>query len=121
MVSTVLCTFNEGMKDDRTDDPVLFTVTFIREWRKHRKMTLEALGAEIDMSASHLSMLERGQRGYTQETLEKIAEVLDTSTGALLNRNPLKEGVVWSEWEKAAPADRKLAIELLKTAKNSGT
>jgi transcriptional regulator with XRE-family HTH domain len=70
--------------------------TFIREWRKYRAMTLEQLGGEIEMTASHLSMLERGQRAYTQDTLEKIAGALQTDTAALLSLNPLKPEAIWA-------------------------
>lgn len=96
-----------------------FRRTFIREWRKFRELTLEGLAERMDMTASHFSMLERGQRGYTQETLEAIAEVLQTDAGALLTRNPLDDSVEWSIWDQAAPKERKLALELLKTVKRA--
>jgi transcriptional regulator with XRE-family HTH domain len=38
------------------------------------------------MTASHLSMLERGERAYTQETLESIARALNTDEASLLGR-----------------------------------
>lgn len=97
-----------------------FRRTFIREWRKHRDMTLEELAEAVDMTASHFSMLERGQRGYTQETLEAVAVALKTSSGALLNRNPLVDGEDWAVWEQAKPSDRRLAMDLLRTVKKSG-
>ena len=70
--------------------------TFIREWRKHRGLTLEQLADRIDMTASHLSMLERGLRAYTQETLEKIADALQTDAAALLTLNPQKPEAIWA-------------------------
>jgi transcriptional regulator with XRE-family HTH domain len=70
--------------------------TFIREWRKHRGLTLEQLGEKIDMTASHLSMLERGQRAYTQDTLEAVATALQTDAAALLTLNPQKPEAVWA-------------------------
>jgi transcriptional regulator with XRE-family HTH domain len=121
MDCTAFGVLNVDMKNARqTAKKRQFRRTYIREWRQHREMTLEALAGELDMTASHFSMLERGQRGYTQETLEAIADVLKTSTAALLTRNPQKEGAEWSAWEQADPADRKLALELLKTVKNTG-
>jgi transcriptional regulator with XRE-family HTH domain len=70
--------------------------TFIREWRKYRGKTLEQLATDIEMTAGHLSMLERGQRAYTQDTLEKIAKALQTDAAALLSLNPLKPEAIWS-------------------------
>lgn len=99
----------------------VFRRTFIREWRKSRGMTLEQLADRMEMTASHFSMLERGQRGYTQETLEAIADALQTDAASLLMRNPLDDGADWSLWDQAKPAERKLALELLKTVRKTGT
>jgi transcriptional regulator with XRE-family HTH domain len=86
--------------------------TFIREWRKHRDLSLEQLGEKLQMTASHLSMLERGQRGYTQETLEAIAEAVGTDPASLLVRDPSASDDIWTVWEKASPSQRKLIVDI---------
>lgn len=98
-----------------------FRRTFIREWRKHRNMTLEQLAERVEMTPSHLSMLERGQRGYTQETLEAIADALMTSAASLLMRNPLDEDADYSLWDQAQPAERRMTLEILKTVRKTGS
>lgn len=98
-----------------------FRRTFIREWRKHRGLTLEQLADRLEMTASHFSMLERGQRGYTQETLEAIADTLQTSAASLLMRNPELDEAEWSLWDQAQPGERHLALELLKTVRKTGS
>ena len=122
MARPMLVSLNGGMK---AAQPIKkkrqFRRTYIREWRKYRELTLEELASRVDMTASHFSMLERGQRGYTQETLEAIAVALQTSDGALLTRNPLDDSADWSVWDQAKPAERKLALELLKTVKRTST
>jgi len=95
--------------------------TFIREWRQHRNMTLEQLGERLEMTASHLSMLERGERGYTQETLEAIADALMTDAASLLMRDPTREDADYSLWDQALPAERKLTLEILKTVRKTGS
>lgn len=62
--------------------------TYVREWRQHRDMTLEQLADMVDMKASALSYLERGQSGYTQGTMERIAAALRTDVPSLISRNP---------------------------------
>lgn len=121
MVRRMPSPFNGRMKQVR---PILkkrqFRKTYIREWRKYRNdMTLEALAERVGMTASHLSMLERGQRGYTQETLEAIADALQTTTASLLMRNPLDDEADWSLWDQAQPGERKLALELLQTVRKT--
>lgn len=89
--------------------------TFIREWRKHREMTIEQLAALLDdMAPSNLSMLERGIRGYTQETLERIAEALLTTVAALLTRAP-KDDDIFEIWDQAKPGQRRQIVEIAKT------
>lgn len=94
--------------------------TFIRAWRKHRGLTLEQLADRIEMTPSHLSMLERAERAYTQETLERVADALQTDAASLLMRLP-GEGEMWSIWEQAKPGVRRQIIEISKTLTKTGT
>jgi len=89
--------------------------TFIREWRKYRKLTLEQLAGLVDMSPSHLSMLERSERGYTQETMEAIATALKTDVASLLTRSPTDPEGIYAVWEQAKPAQRRQIIEVART------
>lgn len=64
---------------------------FIREWRKHRDLTLEQLAERIEVTAGALSQLERGQVNYTQPMLEALAVELRTTPGALVSWPPEKD------------------------------
>lgn len=116
--------FNGGMQK-RPVKPILkkrqFRRTYIREWRKHRLMTLEQLADRLEMTASHFSMLERGQRGYTQETLEAIANALQTDAASLLMRNPEDQEAIWSIWDNAKPGERQMIVDIAKTVTKTGT
>ena len=97
-----------------------FRRTFIRDWRQHRGLNLEQLAARLEMTSSHLSMLERGLRGYTQETLERLADALQTSVGSLLTRRP-GDDEIWSLWDQAKPGVRAQLTEIAKTLTKTGT
>ena len=97
-----------------------FHPTLIREWRLYRGLTLEKLASRVDMTASHLSMLERGQRGYRQETLEQIADALQTTAPSLLMRRP-GEDEIWTIWDEASPGVRRQLLEIAKTLTRTGT
>jgi transcriptional regulator with XRE-family HTH domain len=99
-----------------------FQRTFIRQWREHRNLTLEQLAERVDMTASYLSMLERGQRGYTQDTLEALAHALQTDTASLLRRDPTGEGddAIWSIWDQAKPGERRMIVDIAKTITKTG-
>ena len=95
--------------------------TFIRQWRIHRGLTLEQLAERVSLTASHLSMLERAQRAYAQETLEALAEALSTDVASLLMRNPTEPDAIWSIWDQAKPGERRLIVDLAKTITRTGT
>lgn len=67
---------------------------FIREWRKHRKLTQEALAERANLTPGAISQLENGLINYTQPTLEALALALWCSPGDLLSRDPrlIEEG-----------------------------
>lgn len=94
--------------------------TFIRHWRKHRTLTLERLAERIEMSVGNLSMIERGDYGYSQDTLEALAEALGCHPADLLMRNPLDPEAPWSIWDRLKPAQRKQAVRVLKALADEG-
>ena len=56
----------------------------IKEAREQVGLTQEDLAAELDMSPSHISVLERGRKAPRLETLVNIANALQVSTDMLL-------------------------------------
>jgi transcriptional regulator with XRE-family HTH domain len=98
-----------------------FRRTFIRQWREHRGLNQEQLAERLEMTQSHLSMLENSRRGYTQETLEAIAEALQTDVASLLMRNPSEGDAIWSIWDHAKPGERKMIVDIAKTITKTGT
>lgn len=67
---------------------------YIRQWRKHRNLTLEQLAGRLDVATSTLSQLERGKQGYSQAMLEALAVALNCESWELISVNPLKAGEV---------------------------
>lgn len=49
----------------------------IRRYRKHKGLSQEVLSGLADIGRTHLSMIERGERKPTLDTLFKICEALD--------------------------------------------
>lgn len=98
-----------------------FRPTFIKQWREHRRLNQEQLAERLDMTQSHLSMLENGKRGYTQETLEAVAHALQTDVASLLMRNPADGDGIWSIWDNAKPGERQMIVDIAKTVTKTGT
>ena len=91
-----------------------YRVTFIRQWRKFRKLTLQQLAAKTGTDHGNLSRIERGQKPYKQQLLEDIAKALDTTPAALLERDPHKQEEISSIWQTIRPSDHSRAREILK-------
>jgi transcriptional regulator with XRE-family HTH domain len=87
--------------------------TFIREWRKHRKLTQEELAEEVHLSQEQVSRIEKGEQPYTQETLEAFAAALKCSPADLIMRGPDETQPIWAILEKLSPADREAAAKML--------
>lgn len=98
-----------------------YAKTFLREWRLYRGLTLERLADRVGMTAGNLSQLERGNQGYTQETLEALAHALQTDVGSLLMRNPTDSEALWSIWDQAKPGERQMLVDIAKTVLKTGT
>lgn len=56
----------------------------IREARERRRLTQEKLSEVVDISPTHMSVLERGVKGMKLSTFIKIANALDVSADELL-------------------------------------
>ena len=66
-------------------------LTFIRQWRVKRGLSLDALVSRIgedELTASSLSRIERGLQPYTQDLMEACADALDCSVADILARRP---------------------------------
>jgi transcriptional regulator with XRE-family HTH domain len=93
--------------------------TFIRQWRVYRNLTLEQLAERVEMTPSGLSMLERGQSGYTQLRLEQLAEALSTDPASLLMRDPTDPEAIWSIWDNASPVEKRQITEIAAAIKRA--
>ena len=86
--------------------------TFIRQWRKHRGMTLGEVADIVNISHASISRIETGAQPYSQPILEGIAGALDTDAASLLSRDPSDQEAIWSIWGKARPFERELIVNI---------
>lgn len=101
--------------------------TFIRQWRKHRDLTLvemsERLHVELEFEIDHgqISRIERAVSPYGQDVLEAFAAVLRCDPVDLLIRDPSDPEGLWSIYGALTPPERHQAVEILKTIHRTGT
>jgi transcriptional regulator with XRE-family HTH domain len=107
---------NLSMTKVRTNFKPERRIYFFKQWRKHRGLTQETLGERIGLTPSSISQLETGKQGFTDSTLEAIADALNCSPGDLLMRDPLSEDSVWSihdQLQRASPEKRQQVIDFV--------
>lgn len=87
---------------------------FIREWRKHRSLTLEQLAERVHTTHATLSRIETGKMAYTQPLLERLAEELRTDPASLIMRDPSDPEGLWSIWDQLSLPERQQGAALLR-------
>lgn len=85
---------------------------FVKEWRKYRGLTQEALAERAGMTVGNISKLEQFQQGFSDMGLQAIADALDCSPGQLLMVNPQQDGAMWTLWEAASQGDKLKIIDM---------
>jgi transcriptional regulator with XRE-family HTH domain len=95
--------------------------TFFREWRKFRHLTLERLAERLEVTAGALSQLERGDVQYTQPMLEALADALNCEPADLITRSPLAEKGLQLVWDQIPQEDRAKALQVLAAFAKDGT
>ena len=81
--------------------------TYLRAWRKSKKLSLTAAGDRIGVEGTTLGRIERGESPYNQDLLERLALAYGCEPEDLLSVNPLQAEpphLVWQQLQKA-PAD----------------
>jgi transcriptional regulator with XRE-family HTH domain len=106
---------------------------FLRAWRKHRGLSIEAAiakavalaqdrvvaeGEETDLkrlglSQPNISRIERGEIPYNETIMELLAEVYETDVPSLIIRDPADPEGLWSIYDQIEPAQRTVALRML--------
>lgn len=105
---------NGGMTTFRPHPKPTRPPHFVKQWRKHRGLSQEALAERIGKTHSAISQLERGKIDYTQGMLEALADALMCEPADLLMRDPSQDQMIWSLWETLSEVERKQTVRFIK-------
>jgi len=61
---------------------------YLREWRQHRNMTLEALAEAVGTTKGVISELELSKKGLSLKWLYRLAPALGTMPGLIIDYHP---------------------------------
>lgn len=94
---------------------------YLREWRKFRQMTQDQLAAAVNTSKSVISDLERGQLQLSPKWLRRLAPVLQTQPGYILDHAPedLDTDII-DIWAHIPDSDKATARRVLESFRRTG-
>lgn len=105
------------METEKNEGP-----NYLQAWRKFRRMTQEELAEKVGTTKAVISLLESGQRPLSAKWLRKIAPVLSTTAGHLLDHDPeeLPTDII-DIWSHIDERDRDMARRVLDGFRRTGT
>lgn len=105
------------METEKNEGP-----NFLQAWRKFRRMTQDELAEKVGTTKAVISLLESGNRPLSAKWLRKIAPVLNTTPGHLLDHDPneLPTDVI-DIWASIDIRDRETARRVLESFRRTGT
>lgn len=87
---------------------------YLKEWRKFRRMTQGDLANAVDTSISVISDLERNVLQLSPKWLRKLAPILETNAGYILDNDPNEMNTdVLEIWNNIPEDNKDLALRTL--------
>ena len=94
----------------------------LRAWRKHNHMTQQELADALGTAKSVVSDLERGVVQLNDKWLRRLAPILKTQPGHILDHDPADlDNDIIDIWAHIAERDRDQAIRVLRSFVKTGT
>ena len=95
---------------------------YLREWRKFRRMTQDQLAAALETSKSVVSDMERDQLQLSPKWAHRIAPLLGTTAGHLIDTDPnTVDNDLLEIWMQIPEGDRAQAAKVLRSFVRTGT
>ena len=99
------------LEKDRLDEIIGKNIRLERELRR---LSRDELAEMMDLTSSHMGLIERGERGATAVTLSKLSRAFDIPIDHLF-ASPKQNGMSVREADEAAPQASKKKIQSLMT------
>jgi transcriptional regulator with XRE-family HTH domain len=89
---------------------------YLRQWREFKGFTQEALAEKVGTTKAVISLLENEHRPLSSKWLRKLADVLGTTPGRILDVDPTEVSAdVLNIWDHIAIEDRPRAVRILRS------
>jgi transcriptional regulator with XRE-family HTH domain len=93
----------------------------LRAWRERARLSQEQLAEAVGTTGAVISLLESGDRGLSAKWLRRLAPVLGTTPGFLLDYQPDDIDPAFLDVAREIPADQKdQALRVLRSFRKAG-
>lgn len=94
---------------------------YLKAWREFRKMTQQELAEAVGTDKGVISLLESGNRGLSDKWLRRLAPILETTPGHLLDHDPedLPTDII-EIWSHIDERDKETAKRVLESFRKAG-
>lgn len=95
---------------------------YLREWRQFRGMTQQQLAEAVGTNANMIQYLESGERGLSAKWLRRLAPILDTTSGMILDHDPhTLDSDIIEIWATASNREKRQIADVAKAIVRTGT
>jgi transcriptional regulator with XRE-family HTH domain len=109
---------NGAMADDESNGGP----NHLRAWREYRQLSQVELAEKAETTHQVIGYLERGRTQLSAKWLRKLAPILGTTPGMLLDHDPHElTGDVIDMWTHATSRERRQIADIAKTITRTGT
>jgi transcriptional regulator with XRE-family HTH domain len=98
-------------------------LTFLRQWREHRDLTLEEAAEKMEMHHTSLMRVEKGVVPYNQDFLERAALVYGCDATDFLDNDPRAWNLprlVFDRLRQAPPEKQREAMAIIDALLKAG-
>jgi transcriptional regulator with XRE-family HTH domain len=95
---------------------------YLREWRTFRGMTQQQLAEAVETNANMIQYLEKGERALSAKWLRRLAPILDTTPGMILDHDPHNlDRDILEIWATASNREKRQITDIAKAILRTGT
>ncbi len=97
---------------------------YLKAWREFRGMTQDELAEKVDTTKAVISLLENEKRPLSSKWLRRIADVLGTRPGHILDHDPNEvPSDIYDIWGGVSTTDRAQVARIIRSfaANSNGT
>lgn len=92
----------------------------LAEWRTFRGWTVEELAERSGLSTGTISGIERGDVGFSEESILALARAIGCTVGELFDVDPNETAGFWQTWSKMTQDERQWASRMIETMPKRG-